>query len=229
MGSGAMKTCPLCGTEATPYDDVCVNVECKRPFQSYHQKAAAKRAALAKLAPPPTKIEFKSSRAANAGLGAGLLLLGIGAATFSIWASEATLLGSQVRRGGLLKLVEQAIGWELFAILIAVFGLWCANYGIVSLWKAINTTPDVTALPQGFEFHPAVKRDPASYDEISKWTVEIVSGNPVLWLYFHKPYWSLQGLFRRKTLKLEGGWENIKPLNDFLSNHPIMRYKFKPK
>ena len=101
-----------------------------------------------------------------------------------------------------------------------------AVYGVVSLWKAIDATPDVTAFENRLEFHPAVRRTHVQYNEISHWSIEIVSGHPVLWLYFNEPYWSLQGLFKRKTVKLEGGREDLEPLVNFFSRHPIMSGKF---
>ena len=104
-----------------------------------------------------------------------------------------------------MRLIEQTIGWNGFSILLVCFGLWGAFYSLVSFWKAVVSTPDVTALNDHLEFHPAVKLAPVEYEEISHWSIEFVSGHPVLWIHLFEPYWSLQGLFKRKTIKLEGG------------------------
>jgi hypothetical protein len=140
--------------------------------------------------------------------------------------NEESFLSSEVRRGGIFKLIEQAVGWNIFAAGFCLFGLWIAVYAVVSIWKAYDPTPDVAATEAGLKFHPAVRRSPARYEEISNWSLEIVSGHPVLWIRFYKPYWSLQGLFRRTAVKLEGGREQLKPLVDFFAHHSLMRTKF---
>jgi hypothetical protein len=171
--------------------------------------------------------EFKSGRWSNALTGLGLLLIPVGVFYLAMFSTEDEFLGTRVRRGGgLIKMIEQTIGWELFTILMLAFGLWAAIYSIVSIWKAVDGTPDVMALYDRLEFHPAVRRSPAQYDDISHWSVEIVSGHPVLWINFIDSYWSLQGLFKRKTVKLEGDREQLTPLVDYFSRHPIMREKF---
>lgn len=170
--------------------------------------------------------EFKSSRASNAGLGLGLLAIFGCAAGLPFYASEDSFLHTHVRRGGMMKLIEQTIGWPLFCVLMIAFGLWCAVYGVVHLWKAFDATPDVTAHNDRLTFHPAVKPSPANYEEIAYWKIELVSGHPVLWLHFHEAYWSLQGLFNRKTVKLEGGREKILPFAEFLFNNQHMAEKF---
>jgi hypothetical protein len=109
---------------------------------------------------------------------------------------------------------------------LLLFGGWLTVYAVVSLWKAFDGTADVTATPNRLDFHPVVRRLPASYDEISHWRIEMVSGHPVLWLHFHNSYWSLQGLFRRKSVKLEGSREDLEPLTNYFSRHPIMSGKF---
>ncbi len=111
-------------------------------------------------------------------------------------------------------------------VLMLLFGAWLSVYSVVSLWKAFDGTADVTATAGGLRFHPAVRASPASYDELSHWRMEMVSGHPVLWLHFHDAYWSLQGLFKRKTVKLEGGREDLEPLVTYFSQHPVMRGKF---
>ncbi|WP_422059783.1 hypothetical protein [Sphingopyxis sp.] len=170
--------------------------------------------------------EFRSTRASNALTGLGLLSFTACVVYVGFFMNETEFLGTRARRGGFLKIIEQTIGWELFVALLLAFAAWAAVYGVVSLWKAVDSTPDVTALPDRLEFHPAVRGAPASYSEISHWSVEIVSGHPVLWLHFHEKYWSLQGLWKRKTVKLEGDKEQVTPLFEFLCNHPIMREKF---
>lgn len=173
------------------------------------------------------RAEFKLSRMSNALTGLGLLFLTACIFFVGFFVSESEFLGTRVRRGGgLLKLIEQTIGWELFVLLIAAFGLWAAVYAIVLLWKVADARPDVTAYEDRLEFHPAVRRSSASYDEVSHWLVEFVNGHPVLWIHFDEPYWSLQGLFKRKTLKLEGGREDLEPLFEFFAHHPTMAGKF---
>ncbi|MFL6757513.1 MAG: hypothetical protein ACJ8EG_08050 [Sphingomicrobium sp.] len=171
--------------------------------------------------------EFKLSRASNALTGLGLLFLTACILFVTLFVSESEFLGTRIRRGGgLVKLVEQTIGWELFVCLMIAFGLWVAVYAIVLLWKVIDARADVTAHTDRLEFHPAVRRSSASYDEDSHWLVEFVSGHPVLWIHFHEPYWSLQGLFKRKTVKLEGGREDLEPLFEYFAHHPIMMEKY---
>lgn len=170
---------------------------------------------------------FKGTRVANLALGLGFPLITFATFYLALYGNEAEFLQTRVRRGGgLIKLIEQSIGWGPFATLMLLFGCWCGVYGLVSLWKAVDSTPDVTAHQDQLEFHPAVRRATATYDEISHWCVEIVSGHPVLWIHFNEPYWSLQGLFRRKTVKLEGGKEQVGPLFEYFANHPIMSGKF---
>ncbi|WP_294171738.1 hypothetical protein [uncultured Sphingomonas sp.] len=124
------------------------------------------------------------------------------------------------------ELIEQTIGWELSAGLLVLFGLWAAVYAIASLWKALNPVADVIAYEDRLEFHPAVRRAAASYDEISHWSIKASDGHPVVWLHFFEPYWSLQGLFERKPVKLEGGKEDVEPLVQFFARDPVMREKY---
>lgn len=171
--------------------------------------------------------EFKSSRTSNILMGLGL----IGLAGLIIWLplymSEEEFLNTRVRRGGgLIKMIEQTIGWELFSKLMLLFGVWCFVYGVVSLWKFFNTSADVTAFSDHIEFHPAVRRSSATYNDISHWRIEFVNGHPVLWLHFHEAHWSLQGLFKRKTIKLEGDKDQLSPLVEFFSQHHEMKGKF---
>lgn len=166
--------------------------------------------------------EFKSTRVSNLILGVGLLVVA-GSITWVIgFGSEAQLLQSSARKSGFLKLIEQAVGWEVFRFGAICFALWILVYSIVSLWKGIDATPDVTALPECILFHPAVRRSAASYDDVSHWSIEIVNRNPVLWIHFKESYWSLQGLFKRRTVKLEGSEAQLESLTDFFSNHAIM-------
>lgn len=173
----------------------------------------------------PEVAEFKSSRSSNALVGLGLIALS-GACLFFLFASEEDFLQTRARRGGILKIIEQTIGWEAFLVLITLFGAWLIVYAIVHLWKAVDATPDVLARMDRIEFHPAVRRHAVAYDEISHWRVEMVSGHPVLWLHFFDGYWSLQGLFKRKTVKLEGDKDQLTPLVNFFAGHPVMSQLF---
>ena len=173
------------------------------------------------------RAEFRLSRASSAFTGLGLLFLTASVFFVALFSNEAEFLHTRVRRGGgIMKLIEQTIGWELFALLLILCGLWAAVYAVVSLWKAISPVADVTAYDDRIEFHPAVRRAAASYEDISHWSIEHVSGHPVVWLHFLEPYWSLQGLFKRKTVKLEGGKEDVEPLVQFFARHPVMSEKF---
>lgn len=173
------------------------------------------------------KAEFKLSRGSSALTAVGLSFLTCCILFLPLYADEQRFLGTHIRRGGgLLKLIEQTIGWHAFVALMLLFGGWSAVYTVVTFWKVLDPTPDVTALPKELQFHPVVRRTPASYGEVSHWTIEIVSGHPVLWIHFLEPYWSLQGLFKRRTIKLEGGREEISPLVSFFTRHPIMARKF---
>ena len=170
--------------------------------------------------------EFKSTRASNGVLGIGLLLLFGCILYVTLFGSEDELLGAHVRRGGIIKLIEQAIGWPLFVALMLAFGTWVAAHGIASLWKAIDARPDVTARGDRLDFHPAVKGSASDYEDISHWSVRFEEGNPVVWIHFFDPYWSLQGFFKRRTLKLEGSREQLEPIVNFFGTHPVMAEKF---
>jgi hypothetical protein len=169
---------------------------------------------------------FKSGRVSSAFLGLGLLALVGCIGWMVLFMDEDRFLGSHTRRGGIIKLIEASIGWPAFVVLMLLFGGWLTVYAAVSLWKALDGTADVTAMPDALHFHPAVRGSPASYDELSHWRIEMVSGHPVLWLHFHQAYWSLQGLVKRKTVKLEGGQEDLEPLVNYFSRHPVMNGKF---
>ncbi|WP_152417347.1 hypothetical protein [Sandarakinorhabdus sp. AAP62] len=173
------------------------------------------------------QVIFKSKRTSNALLGISLFVL-VGCVFYvALFTNEHDFLSTRVRRGGgLIKLIEQSIGWNAFVVLLILFSFWLTVYAIVALWKAIDGTPDVTAFPDRIEFHPSVRQSSALYDEISHWSIEIVSGHPVIWINFLESYWSLQGLFKRKTVKLEGSWEQLEPLVDFFSHHHDMGGKF---
>jgi hypothetical protein len=155
-----------------------------------------------------------------------MLLLGVGCFIFPFFFNEDDILSSRARRSGILKLIEQTVGWELFCLLILVFGAWALAMGIAVLWKAIDSTPDVTATYEGMTFHPAVRRTPASYEDVDYWKIEIVSGHPVVWIYLFDSYWALQGMFPRKTVKLEGSREDLEPIVAYFDSHPEMAAKF---
>lgn len=172
------------------------------------------------------KAEFRSTRVSNLMTGVGLLAL-TGCFLFIIgFVSESEFLGTRARKSGIFKILEQAIGWEAFSFLMACFALWTFVYSFVHMWKGVDATPDVTAFPNHIEFHPAVRRTPAKYEDVSHWSIEQVSGHPVVSIFFEEPYWSLQGLVRRKTVKLEGSGEQLTPLVGYFVNHPTMSLKF---
>lgn len=174
----------------------------------------------------PDHAEFKSTHKSNFWVGLGLLIIPVSAIYIAFFLNEDVLLETHARRGGIMKLIEQSIGWVPFSILLLLFGAWATVYSIASFWKLADSTPDLTAYLDRIEFHPAVRRRSASYDEISHWRIEIVSGHPVLWIHFRRAYWSLQGLFRRRTVKLEGDREQLTPVVTFFSYHPVMSQKF---
>lgn len=156
-----------------------------------------------------------------------LMALSILIVSLPFWITEERFLGTRVRRGGgLIKMIEQTLGWELFSLLMVIFGVMLAMWSIASIWKLIDDTPDVTAHPDHLEFHPAVRREPATYDDITHWSVEWVQGHPVLWLHFSERHWSLQGIYPRTTVKLEGGTEDLEELFAYLVRNDAMRPKF---
>lgn len=158
-----------------------------------------------------------------------LVVLGFVMVSLPIWMTEADFLGTRVRRGGgIMKLIEQSIGWTGFSLLMGLIGLWCAAMGICALWKGLNRTPDVTAYPDRLEYHPAVRRDDTTYEEVSHWGVHFASGHPVITLHFYDSYWSLQGKWPRTTMVLEGGKEDLEQLFNYFAQHPIMSQKFVP-
>ena len=171
--------------------------------------------------------EFKSTWSSNFFTGVGLVVLSGVFFWLPLYMTEDDFLHTRVRRGGgIIKLIEQTLGWELFSILMFVIGFSVAVMGLVSLWKAINTKPDARVLETHLEFHPAVHRHDLDYQDVSHWSIKFSNGHPVLWLHLLEPYWSLQGLYKRKTIKLEGDKDQLGPIVDFLLRHPIMSLKF---
>jgi hypothetical protein len=168
--------------------------------------------------------EFRGDRSPV--LGGGLVVLAGVFFALPLLMTEESFLNTRARRGGFLKIIEQTIGWELFSLLMITFGVWVLAMGVAVLWKALNDTPDVTALEDRLEFHPAVRRAPASYDEVDYWRIEFESGNPVLRMHFFESHWSVQGIVRRKTVKLEGSTEDLEPLVGYFARHPVMSGKF---
>lgn len=159
--------------------------------------------------------------------GIGVVLLGLLTASVPIWLTEDGFLGARVRRGGgLLKMIEQTIGWPMFSLLMCLFGLWLIAMGAAILWKATDKKPDVTAYPDRIEFHPAVRREATSYDDLRSWSVRNASGHPVVTLRFYDKYWSLKGIFPRTSIVLEGGREDLEDLVNYLDRHPLARDKF---
>ena len=159
-------------------------------------------------------------------VGIGILLFSLGIMSIPLWMTEADLLGSHARRSGFMKLLEQSIGWTGFCIVMFLFGAWLAASGLSALWKFLVKKPDVTAHMDHLEFHPAIRRDNAAYEEVENWKIHFASGHPVLTINFLDPFWSLQGKWPRKSLVLEGGKEDLQEIVNFFSSHPYMADRY---
>lgn len=96
--------------------------------------------------------EFKSGRFANAFLGVGLLACSACVVWVALFMDETQFLGTHVRPGGIIKVIEQSIGWPASVVLMTFFGAWLTVYAVVSLWKAFDGTADVTATQEGLYF-----------------------------------------------------------------------------
>ena len=71
----------------------------------------------------PEQAVFKSTRIANGFLGVGLLVLAGCVSYIVLFIDEDQFLHTRTRRGGgLMKLIEQTIGWEFFIVLMVLFG-----------------------------------------------------------------------------------------------------------
>jgi hypothetical protein len=173
--------------------------------------------------------EFKSSRSSNLRTGLCLLLIPISTFYIALFLNEEDILATQgTRAARVVKDIEQAIGWELFVILLVAFGIWIGICAIVLLWKAIDPKADVKVLPDRLEFHPAVKSSSVLYDEVSHWSIHLVNGIHMISIHLEKSYWSLQGLFKRKTIWLKGDKEQLTQITEYFSRHTVMSGKLVP-
>jgi hypothetical protein len=69
--------------------------------------------------------EFKSSRLSNFVLGIVLLLIPVSTFGIAFLGNEDEFLDTRVRRGGgILKLIEHTVGWDMFVVLMVAFGIW---------------------------------------------------------------------------------------------------------
>lgn len=122
----------------------------------------------------PDRVIIKSTRRLNAVMGVMLLLVS-GCIFYAVpTLNESDLQNSQPIRGeGFLKLIVKLVGWHVFIVLLALYGLWNTLCAVMFLWLAVNKAPLVIALKDRIEFHPALRRSSASYNEVSSWTFNI--------------------------------------------------------
>jgi hypothetical protein len=172
------------------------------------------------------KVEFRTSFGSNLLTGIGLALLSIGGIYWVTHGTEADLLNSHSRKGGIIKLIEQVIGWDLFVILIIILAIVGLVYAIVSFWKAIDKKPDVAAFDDHLEFHPAIRMSPAGYDEISHWSAKREKDNFEMKIHFRESFWSLQNIVSKSFIKLEGSDSEISDILNFFSQHPTLSQAF---
>ena len=158
--------------------------------------------------------------------GIAILLSSFGIMSIPLWMTEADLLGIDARRSGFLKLLEQSIGWTGFCIVMVLIGARLAALGLSALWKFYIKKPDVTAHMDHLEFHPAIRRDSAAYEEVDSWRIHYKRGHPVLTIKFLDFFWSLQGNWPRKSLVLEGREEDFQEIVNFFSSHPHMADRY---
>lgn len=157
-----------------------------------------------------------------------VFFLGWGILTLPLWMTESDFLATRVRRGGgILKLIEQTIGWTTFSVLMMLLGVWCITLGFAALWKLFNRQPDLRAQSDKIEFHPALRRKSAKYNDIDYWTLHFASGHPVVTIYFVEKFWSLQSMWPRRSMVLEGGREDLEGLVEFFLHHPYMSMRFR--
>jgi hypothetical protein len=172
------------------------------------------------------KAEFRTSFVGNLLTGIGLALLSIGGVYWVTHGTEADLLNSHSRKGGIVKLIEQIIGWDLFVVLIIVLAILGFIYAAVSCWKAIDKKADVAAFDDHLEFHPAIRMSPAGYDEISHWSAKREKDNFEMKIHFHESFWSLQNIVNKSFIKLEGSDTEISGILDFFGQHPTLSQAF---
>jgi hypothetical protein len=170
--------------------------------------------------------EFKTSVSSNLLTGIGLAVLSIGGVYWVTHTTEADLLNSHSRKGGIVKLIEQIIGWDLFVILIISLAVLGLAYAVVSCWKAVDKKPDVSVFDDHLEFHPAVRMSPAGFDEISHWSAKKEEDNFEMKIHFRESFWSLQNIVSRSFIKLQGKDPEISGILDFFDQHPLLSQMF---
>lgn len=166
-------------------------------------------------------IGLRAARTTNLGYTAMTAFFTAGLFWLAEFGSEKDLLKSHARGGGIVKLIEQLIGWELFSTMVLIAGFACAVATFFFLWKTVYTKPDLQAFDDGIDFHPAVKFTGVSYEDVDHWKVTKEDGL-VLTLQLHDSYWSLKGIVPRKTLKFERSEAELRPIVLFWYNHPVM-------
>jgi hypothetical protein len=173
-------------------------------------------------------ITMRSSRLGNIVL--AILMLGMVAALVAMivfWDNDSLFYTRDTHNQGLIKPFQRLIGWPAFLALVVLLGLWFLAYALVQIWKVIDTTPDVTATPSGLRFHPSMHK-PAAYGDVDHWSFEGRSKGAFLSIRFRDPYWSLQSLFRRRSMTINDTRANLQPLADYLLDQPEMKLKFRP-
>lgn len=175
--------------------------------------------------------EFRAKRSEHlisAGLASVMSAAMFGAA---LTGTEDRLLQSRPRRGGgIVKLIEQTIGWDLFVMLMLTIGIVAAvaslYFAVLFAWTTFDRRPDVRALQDRVEFHPALKASSTTYDQVLYWAVANDHGFPALVIHLKSGYWSFKGLLKRKTIRLEDKRERLEPLIGYFLRHPGMSAKF---
>lgn len=169
------------------------------------------------------EVEYRTPRGAAAMMALLLSAFAGGAVYVALWTSEEDLLNARVRRGGgLVKMVEQTIGWNAFVLLVLGIALLLAIYAVSYWWRAVDGRPDVTIHADRLQFPPAIRPKDALFDEVKSWAIEQVHGAPSIRMMFEQPYWSLQGLVPRKSLKIEGKPALLEPFIEKLVHHPVL-------
>jgi hypothetical protein len=169
----------------------------------------------------PPRVEVRSSRIGNVVL--GLAAVGGVAVIVSmviLWDDDSLFFARDTRQPGIIKGFERLIGWEAFIALLAIAAVFFLFAAAVRFWKASDATAEVTATPTGLEFHPAVRR-PASYADVVEWSCD----GTRLSIRFHEAYWSLQGIFPRRCVRVYGSRQKLEPLADYLRKQPGMKDK----
>lgn len=178
----------------------------------------------------PDYVEFRMPRAQQ--IFSGILFLGLSPIFFMMvfFYSEAEFLNKRTTgKGGILKLLEQIIGWEAFTVLMTAIGVYFLYIALTAIRAGISRTPNVMAFREHMKFHPTVKTSPVSYDNVVSWSFGPHRSQSILtkhWfcLSFHldQPYWSKRLLIRRKKLEFACRKEQFHSIVEFLSQHPVM-------